>query len=155
MAFLDKLTKATQDAVRGTKDFTDIARQNSMIADEQKQITSLYQQIGKLYYETNEPDPETPIGMLCLAVKAASDRIAKCNEAIRQIKGAQRCPSCGADNPLVSSFCGICGAKIENVAENAPQPETAKKTCHNCGAQLSSEMTFCSSCGQKQINPEE
>ena len=90
MALFDKLTKATQDVVRGTKDFTDITRQNSLISDENKQITNLYHQIGKLFYEMHEVDPETPIGKLCLAINAANERIEKCNETIRQIKGSQR-----------------------------------------------------------------
>ena len=149
MAILDKITKATQDVVRGAKDLTDTARQNSLIADEQKQVASLYAQIGKLYYETHEPDAETPLGRLCLAVNASNERIAKYNEEIRKIKGTMRCPHCGADIPVVSSFCGVCGAKTEVSAEATP-PEAARGLCSGCGAELREGSAFCTSCGQKQ-----
>ena len=69
MPLLDKITKATQDMVRGAKDFTDTARQNSMISDEQKKIDGLYAQIGKIVYETQRSDPNSQIGQLCLSAK--------------------------------------------------------------------------------------
>ena len=115
MPIFDKITKATQDVVRGAKDLTDTARQNSLIADEQKQIINLYAQIGKLYHETHEAYSDTPLGKLCLAVNALNERIIKHQEEIRKIKGTKRCPSCGANIALASSFCGACGAKTEAV----------------------------------------
>jgi predicted nucleic acid-binding Zn ribbon protein len=149
MALFNKITKATQDVVRGTKDFTDIARQNSLIAEEQKQIIGLYQQIGRLYHETHEADSETQLGLLCLAVNAANERIVKYNEAIRQIKGTQRCPSCGSDIPLNSAFCGLCGAKA-GAFEEAVANDPAKRHCKNCGTELSEGIAFCTFCGQRQ-----
>jgi predicted nucleic acid-binding Zn ribbon protein len=150
MALLDKLTKATQDVVRGAKDLTDTARQNSLIADEQKQIANLYSQIGKLYHETFEYDLETPIGKLCVAINAANERIAKHTEEIRQIKGTKHCPNCGADIPLASSFCGVCGTKIEADSGTASVIETTQKFCKACGAELAEGRSFCTACGQKQ-----
>jgi len=144
MPILDKLTKATQDMVRGTKDLTDIARYNSLIAEEQKQIASMYTQIGKMYHETGEADPETPLGKLCLALNAANERIIKYNETIRQIKGTKRCPTCSADLSLSATFCGSCGSMIEAVAE------MASKFCGNCGAKIDEGLAFCTSCGHKQ-----
>lgn len=150
VALIDKITKATQDVVRGAKDLTDTARQNSLIADEQKQISNLYAQIGKLYHETHEPNSETPLGNLCLAVNASNERIAKYNEEIRKIRGTKRCPSCAADIPIASTFCGICGTKSESTVERTPQSETASKHCTGCGTELGDGLTFCTSCGKKQ-----
>lgn len=150
MALLDKLTKATQDVVRGAKDLTDTARQNSLIVEEQKQIANLYAQIGKLYYETFAHDPEIPIGKLCIAVDAANERIAKYQEEIRQIKGMKSCPNCNANIPLDSTFCGLCGSRIEVVAEPTPAKEVTAKFCNECGAELTAGSVFCTSCGQKQ-----
>jgi hypothetical protein len=131
------------------KDMTDTARQNSLIAEEQRQIAHMYSQIGKLYCDTVEPDEETPIGKLAYAVRASQERIEKYNEEIRLIKGARRCPSCSAEIPLSSTFCGICGGKTE-VAEGAPPPPpgSPSNACKGCGAELVPGAAFCTSCGQ-------
>jgi ribosomal protein L40E len=153
MPFFDnigkKITETTQNVVRGTKDLTDTARFNSLIAEEERQIAELYSQVGKLYYETSEPDSETPIGKLCLSITAAMERIAKYQESIRQVKGVKRCQSCNADIPVTSAFCGVCGTKIENVSAEAFLPTTETKFCTECGAELEDELAFCTSCGQK------
>ncbi|MDR1439699.1 MAG: zinc-ribbon domain-containing protein [Clostridiales bacterium] len=150
MALLDKLQKVTQDVVRGTKDLTDTARLNSLIADENRQIAALHAQIGKLYLETSDADPETPIGKLCLAIKASNARIAKYSEEIQQIKGARRCPHCGADIPHSSAFCGVCGSKADAGAEAAPSAGQASRVCAGCGAELAEGAAFCTACGYRQ-----
>ena len=150
MAVFSKITKAAQDVVRGAKDITDTARQNSLIAGEQKQILNLFLQIGKLYHETQKIDPDTPLGKLCLAINASNERIATYNNEIRKIKGTTRCPSCGADIPITSSFCGVCGANTDGICEISPSVETSDNYCTNCKAQLDEELAFCPLCGQKQ-----
>jgi hypothetical protein len=77
MAVFGKITKATQDAVRKTKDFTDVARLNSLISDEQQKITALYTQIGKAYYERREEDIPEPLGGMCAAIAEMEDKISK------------------------------------------------------------------------------
>ena len=144
MPLMDKITKATQDMVRSTKDATDIARQNSLIAEDQKAIENLYSQIGKLFVETQEPDPDSPLGKLVLAVNAAYSRIEKCHEAIQQIKGTKKCPSCDKDIPISSVFCGECGAKLEVPAQ------AGKKFCSKCGKDMPEDGAFCTACGHKQ-----
>ncbi len=143
-----KITSTTQNIVRGTKDFTDTARFQAMIDDEKAQIEGLLSQIGKLYVETNGFDPETPLGKLCIAARAAKERIAQYEQEIRRIKGLKRCPACGTDAPLNSIFCGECGTKIETHPETTE--EMAKKQCcTGCGAQLEGDVAFCTACGQK------
>ncbi|MDR1060664.1 MAG: zinc ribbon domain-containing protein [Clostridiales bacterium] len=154
MSLLDgigkKIAETTQNVVRSTKELTDTARLNSLISDEQRQITNLRAQIGKLIYEAGEHDPETQIGKLCIAITAANERIARHTEEIRQVKGTKRCQVCGADVPLASAFCGKCGAAAE-VAENpAEAPAAAKSFCSACGAELPEGSVFCTACGQKQ-----
>ena len=143
-----KITATTQNVVRGTKDMTDTARLNSLIAEEQKQITGLYLKIGKLYYETNEADMDTQLGKLCFAINAANERIAKYEDGILQIKGVKRCPSCGVDIPINAVFCGGCGSKINNASEKNMAFEH-KKTCGSCGAEVAENLAFCTSCGHK------
>jgi predicted amidophosphoribosyltransferase len=109
----------------------------------------LYSQIGKMYYESGEYDPETTLGRLCIAIKASFDRIAKHTEEIRQIKGTMRCPNCGEDIPLNSAFCGVCGTRIEQTAGFTPTAAAAK-TCASCGAVVPEGSMFCTGCGQRQ-----
>ena len=146
-----KISSTTQNVVRSTKDYTDIARLNSLIAEEKRQIESLYSQIGELYYESSQAGEENDeaLNKLCLAVTSANERIAKHNEEIREIKGVKKCSDCGADIPLASVFCGVCGKKAEEQAET-PEPSAAEKRfCTNCGAELSDGLAFCTTCGQK------
>jgi DNA-directed RNA polymerase subunit RPC12/RpoP len=157
MALFDNLGKkisaTTQNVVRGTKDMTEIARLNSLIGDEQKQIAKMYSQIGKLYYEAAQSGGEDPaLQDLCQAVTSAKERIEKHNEEIRRIKGIKQCPDCGAELPRASVFCGTCGAKTEVESKpEKPQPkEDVKRFCSNCGAEMTAELAFCTSCGQKK-----
>lgn len=144
-----KITDKTQNVARGAKEFTDVARLNSLISDEQRQIVSLYDQLGKLYYQTAESDPDTALGRICLAIDASNQRIAKHNEEISQIKGLRRCRKCGADVPLTSAFCGSCGTKLESAQEQSAPDIKTTKFCAYCGAEISDKVAFCTSCGQK------
>src|SRR4051812_40362545 len=45
------------------------------------------------------------------------------------------CPSCGAENPEASRFCGACGTPLLSVS------------CASCGAANPSEHRFCGQCG--------
>lgn len=148
--FGKKITSTTQNVVRSTKDMTDIARLNSLIADEQQQVEQLYAQVGKLYYEGGGYDSQTPLGELCLAISTLNERIAAQNEEIRQIRGTRQCPNCGAQLPLVSVFCGRCGAKIDGMEMKSEAPAVAQNICSGCGAKVLEGRAFCTSCGQKQ-----
>lgn len=145
MAFLDKITKVTQDAVRGAKDMTDVARLNSLISEEQKKIDMLFNQIGRTFYESHEGDVPEAFVDLFTSVKEAKEKIESYNEDIKKIKGSKTCAKCGASNPSTSSFCISCGAPME------PQNETAatQKFCTSCGTPIEPGAAFCLSCGTK------
>ncbi len=81
--------------------------------------------------------------------------------------GAEKCPSCGADNPQGARFCSGCGAslapkKIFCPSCGAENPQGArfcsgcgfsfvpqKIKCPSCGAELNANAKFCSVCGAK------
>ncbi len=145
MAFLDKITKVTQDAVRGAKDMTDVARLNSLISDEEKKIDALFKQIGKTYYNNCDGEIPEAFSELFASVKEAEEKILGYHEDIKKIKGSKNCANCGASNPSNSSFCISCGAPMEAQAEVAP----AQKFCTSCGAAIEPGAAFCLSCGAK------
>jgi len=152
MAILDKLTKVTQGAVRGAKDFTEAARVNSQIAEEEKRLNSTYTQIGKLYFALGEANPATPIDELCAAATASQEKIAKYKEELDQIKGTKRCDECGAELPTASAFCSACGAKAPVVEPPTPiaEPAVATRLCSGCGLEVPEDAVFCVGCGLKQ-----
>src|SRR5262245_15538904 len=47
---------------------------------------------------------------------------------------SDRCPSCGAGNPVEARFCSFCGTPLV-------------RECPGCGAAIDPDAAFCSSCG--------
>jgi len=146
MALFDKITKATQDAVRGAKDLTDVARLNSLISDEQRKIDSWFNQIGKAYYDKHEEEIPEPFAGMCAAIVESEQKISSYNEEIKKIKGSKNCPKCGASNPINSAFCVSCGVPMNSQGEAVP---AAQKFCTSCGAAIETGAAFCLSCGEK------
>lgn len=144
MAFFDKITKVTQDAVRGAKDMTDVARLNSLISEEQKKIDILFNQIGKTFYEENKENVPAAFTDFFASLQEAQEKMESYNEEIKKIKGTKICVKCGVSNPVSSSFCINCGAPMESQDETS-----AQKFCTNCGTPIEAGAAFCLSCGTK------
>ena len=108
MAFLDgigkKLSQTGQDVMKKTRNFADSTKLTGMIADEERNINSLYPQIGKAYYELHKNDPEYALSELVGAVNDAFARIEQLNDQIAAINGSQKCPRCGANVKVRSLF---------------------------------------------------
>jgi predicted nucleic acid-binding Zn ribbon protein len=144
-----KISQMGQGVVKGTKDITDIARYNSMIADEQKLISAAYVHLGEEYYRTYAASARPPFDALCAAVKASQDKIARYQVEVDKLKGQRRCPACGATVPAGSSFCGNCGAPLNQAAPPEPAPQPDASVCPHCGQEVPAGLTFCTKCGQK------
>jgi rubrerythrin len=142
-----KVTETTAHAVKATMEFADVTKINSLISDEQKQIASLYSQLGEQYYVMNADKADAPFQELCNAISAANERIAKHRQDIEHIKGISRCSYCGAELLSNSAFCVNCGASV------SAQPEAAgfasEAACPICGEAVAAGAAFCASCGNK------
>lgn len=145
MELFDKLTKVTQDAVRGARDLSDVARFNSLISEEQGKLDSLFNQIGKAYYDKHEEVLDEPFVELFAAVANAEKKIVEYNEEIKKIKGAKNCPNCGTSNSSNSAFCVSCGSPLNPQTVNSAE----QKFCTNCGTAIEPGAVFCLSCGHK------
>ncbi len=145
MAFFDKITKATQDAVRGAKDMTDVVRLNSLISEEKKKMEAVFSQIGKAYYDGHEGDVPEEFAGYFASVKEIKENMDKYNEDIKRIKGTKICEKCGAENLSTAAFCNNCGAPMESVDKS----DDTHKKCPNCGASIEPDAVFCTSCGTK------
>lgn len=155
MAFLDNFTKKVSDAsavaVQKTKDLAEIAKQNSMIGDEEKKITQTYEKIGKAFVEKFADSADEEMAAMIAEITASKEKIDECKKKIQTIKGVSVCPNCGAEVAAGAAFCPGCGNKIEIpvVEEAAP----AGVTCSECGAVVPEGTKFCTSCGKPIVAP--
>ena len=140
-----KLTQVGQEAATQTKIFTETAKINGIISDEEKQINNLYLQIGKSYFEANKDNPTAEYGELMTGIKDALVRVDKYKEQIRNVKGVRTCSNCGAEVANNAVFCNSCGTQLP-VAAPVETAQTGS-TCPQCGAATVSGATFCTSCG--------
>ncbi len=167
MAFFEdlgkKLSQAGQSAVQKTKDFTDVAKLNSSISDEEKKINNFYSEIGKLYVSLHAEDCESAFAEAVKGIKEANQKIAEYRKQIQDIKGVVKCEKCGAEVETSSAFCKACGAPVakETAPVAAPVKETAPAAeaepaaaeefvfCPECGQKVAKTMKFCTSCGKR------
>lgn len=156
MAFLDNFTKKVSDAsavaVQKTKDLAEIAKQNSMIGDEEKKITQAYEKIGKAFVEKFADTADEEMAAIIAEITASKEKIDECKKKIQTIKGVSVCPNCGAEVAAGAAFCPGCGNKIEiPVVEEEAAP--AGITCAECGAVVPEGTKFCTSCGKPIVAP--
>lgn len=155
MAFFEQLGKRISDAGQGVahqaKSFADVTRISNEISGKEKQIAQLYQTVGQLYYEQHGNDPAPEYQQEVDTIKALFAEIAQRKEEIKQIKGIEKCPNCGADVPSQSAFCNVCGTRMAPAAEPAETPAAGEDTkiCPACGAAIGKDNLFCTHCGAK------
>lgn len=147
MAFLDNLSKKITDASQTTmqkgKDMADIVKYNSMIGDEEKKLSRVFESLGRRYVEIygNNPDPIFSDYMTMIA--ETKKNIHMYHEKIKELRGLTTCPSCNSEVPQGSVFCAVCGTKMAE-----PEPSEAEvKYCRNCGHALREGVRFCGTCG--------
>lgn len=128
MSFFDNLGKtissASQGALQKGKELADVAKYNSMISDEERNIKEAYEQIGKLYVEKFSESPAEFFTEYLDAINISNGKIAEYQEKIKEIKGVSKCASCGAEIPNGSAFCPSCGAKTVTASTETVSEET-------------------------------
>ena len=153
MAFFDnlkgKVSQASQTTVQKAKDLSEIAKLNTAVSNAEKQIFTLYGQIGVEIYKAYADNPQPEVAELVEQVKALEASIQESKERIKVLSAGEVCPECGAKITKGMAFCSACGAKIP-VPEMIASPEApAAKFCTNCGEALQPESLFCTACGTK------
>ncbi len=126
MAFMermgDTLLSMGKDVSQKAKDMSGIAKLKLNIRSKEDYVKEQYMEIGKAYYERHrgEDGPE----------QAQFDRIDEALEAIAQmelqileLKGAKKCPGCGAETAETAEYCSACGTKLSVVAEEGTEEE--------------------------------
>ena len=153
MAFFDKISKAVtetgQKTIAKTKEIADTSRLNSLINEEEKNLSSLYCQLGKLYFSIHKEDCKEEFVEMIKAIADAEAKINDCKKQLQDIKGVQCCEKCGAELSKDAAFCSSCGAPIPKI-ETVDPADYVK--CGNCGAMVKKGMRFCTACG-KPLEP--
>jgi len=123
-----KISETGQGAAQQAKIFAEVTKLKSNIGDEEDKIDALYKEIGKAYYEAHRGVEGDIFAVQCAAIDEAKIKITELNQQIRDIKGVQVCPACGAEIEKNSGFCSACGAAVviaEPVQEAAAPVEAA------------------------------
>jgi len=152
MGFLDNMTKTISDAGQGAikkgKEMADVAKFNSLIADEEKKVTGIYEQIGRRYVEVCGDSPVEAVAALLDALKASNAKIEEYRNSLLELKGVSNCPNCGAEVPNNSLFCAVCGNKMAEPANEAAEGAEDVLHCVACGAVIAQGSRFCTTCGK-------
>ncbi len=148
MAFFDdiskKISEVSQSAVGKTRDTADLFKLKGEISDEEKKLTSLYAEIGKLYCTLHSEDFEPQFQGLMAGVKETINGIADRQAQIQRIKKISICSNCGAEISLENRYCIVCGAPRVMNPNNT--------TCVNCGKIIEEGNRFCIYCGTPASN---
>ena len=148
MAFFDdiskKISEVSQSAAGKTRDTADLFKLKGEISDEEKKLTSLYAEIGKLYCTLHSEDFEPQFQGLMAGVKETVSGIADRQAQIQRIKKISICSNCGAEVSLENRYCIVCGAPRVTNPNNT--------TCVNCGKIIEEGNRFCIYCGTPVSN---
>lgn len=143
MAFFEQLGKriadTSQSVAQKTKDAADTVRRNGQIADEQKRLSGLFQQIGQAYYESCQGNPTPSFAGIFSEVNNSRARIVFLAEQGNLISGTTAgapvavsatadglaCGQCGAIVPSGKEFCTHCGTRVERLVAE-PEPTVAE-----------------------------
>ena len=117
-----KINDVGQTTIKKTKNLADTAKLNLTISEEERKITSTYEQIGKWYVRTHKDNADADVAPLLHVITTSEAKIKECKENIHQMKGRIICPACGASVDADAAFCSACGQKLPE----APQPEPVK-----------------------------
>ena len=94
MAFFDELSKKLTDAgkvvVRKTRELTDVSGLKLKIADENRKMTRLYENLGKEYFALHQEQPEEELKGLVQQLKTSMERVSALETEIEKVEAESR-----------------------------------------------------------------
>lgn len=130
MAFMermgDTLLNMGKDVSQKAKDMSGIAKLKLSIRAKEDFVKEQYMEIGKAYYERNKGE-EVPEQVQFAQIEEALEDIAQMERQILELKGARKCPGCGAEAADTAEYCSVCGTKLSVVVEDEPEEEKDKE----------------------------
>ena len=126
MAFIERMGDALlnmgKDVSQKAKDVSGIAKLKLNIRSKEDFIRDLYIELGKAYYEKYQGE-DVPEQIQFAQIDEAMEAIAQMEQQILELKGAKKCPGCGAEASDSAEYCCVCGAKLTLEAECVPEDE--------------------------------
>ena len=90
MAFFDELSKklsgVSRVAVRKAKEVTDIGSLKLQIADENRKLSKIYENLGREYYDKFQDDAAEELAELVSQIKDSNDKIAGLQDEISRVE---------------------------------------------------------------------
>ena len=124
MGFVDGISVFTKGVGAKAKGNIDVVNLNSQLMATQKEISALYENLGKTYYENKKDCPDASVADIVNSIKEKFTQIEAINNQINSTK----------DN--------IASISLVNKAEG--------RICVNCGAEVAAGNLFCVKCGTRQ-----
>ena len=133
MAF--DFNKLKSDIVSMGKDVGDKVSDASAIAkvkldihNKESYMEKQFTELGRAYYLAHKNDENIPEKEFFKPIQEAEAEIARMQDQLMTLQGAESCQSCGKKQPAGDTFCESCGAQMHETAsaeEAASEAETA------------------------------
>lgn len=149
-----KLSDVGSTAMQKTKEFSDITKLNSAVAEEERNQGNLFTQLGKIYFDQHQDAPEDMYKDTVEALKSSMAKVAELKEQLRTIKKVRTCENCGTEIANDAAFCPKCGAKLPEIVAPKAEEKEGVSHCQSCGQELEEGAQFCPGCGAKVANEE-
>lgn len=131
MAF--DFNKLKSDIVSMGKDVGDKVSDASAIAkvkldihNKESYMEKQFTELGRAYYLAHKNEENIPEKEFFKPIQEAETEIARLQDELMTLQGAESCPSCGKKQPAGHTFCESCGAQMHETAsaEEAATSET-------------------------------
>ncbi len=119
MGFLDNAISKTKEvldvACKKTDEVVTIEKQKFNIASLKSKREKDFADLGRVYYELIKDSTELDDNTRNLvdAISEKNEEIARLNEDIQNIKNKRVCPFCNANIDINSTYCNVCGKKLD------------------------------------------
>lgn len=109
----EKLSAAGADVTQKAKDTSTIISLKNKIREEENKEKLIYQEIGRKYFQEHKENEDDPYIADIQAVFAAKAGIETLRDQLKEVKGVELCPACGAEIDKDTIFCSKCGNKVQ------------------------------------------